>query len=212
MGSEAAGIVFAYHVMGSRFLPDSTRPLGVPVDDSSGRTYAVRWADRSLDMNGWTGAPATDLGRQDRGGRHRLRGCGGGQDRSVTESSKPGSWTSTRSGRGAPAQTAATWRKVSPLGVDGLDHVAVGEDLGVGDHLVDAVDRSDAGVRRAELGHPLVASAGGEGGGEVGRDLVLDGIVALVRGPLLAAEEAAQVGVELRLDGPYETHFPSAQR
>jgi hypothetical protein len=71
----------------------------------------------------------------------------------------------------------------------------------VGDQLGDLVDRRHAGVTRCQLCYPGVAVAGAKRGREGGADLVLAGVVELVRDQGLATEGGAEVGEERGLDG-----------
>ena len=84
---------------------------------------------------------------------------------------------------------------------DRLHDGAPGRVLLVVDQLVHGQHRRHAGVGPGQCVHPVVAGPGGEGRPEVRPDLVLGLVVQLVGDPLLAAEQPAEVGEELGLDG-----------
>ena len=85
---------------------------------------------------------------------------------------------------------------------------AAGGELRVAVHLGDVEHGGDAGVGRSEELDPLVSVPGGEGGGEGGADGGLGVVVQLARGQGGTPQGPAQVGEELRLDGPHR--HPSA--
>ena len=170
----------------------------------------LRDPDQPLDVVDADGAHATTPFAR----RSAIRGraeAGGGQQRDRCRCRAGSPATTGSSGAAMPASTGPTWRnRAGPSpppaaragGGHRLDDGVTGRVLLVVDQLGHRQHRGHAGVGPGQLGHPGVAVLGGEGGPEVGPDLVLDLVVELVVDPLLAAEEPAQVGEELGLDGP----------
>ena len=103
-----------------------------------------------------------------------------------------------RAARGMPGERGRHLAEAARARMLRLGEHAARAELRVLDELVDRVHGRDAGVVGRELGDPVVAVARAERGREVGADLLLRGVVGLVREPLLAAEPPAQVRVELR--------------
>ena len=99
-----------------------------------------------------------------------------------------------------PASTQPTCSNVAVLGRGRLDEHVAGAEVRVVHELRHRRDLRHTRVGRTELRDPLVARLGRDRGAEVGADRVLHRVVGLVREPLLAAERAAQVRVEVRLD------------
>ena len=99
-----------------------------------------------------------------------------------------------------PASTQPTWRNSPCSRVVRVGERVAGREVRIVDHLGHRRDGGHARVGRTERRDPVVAVARRERGAEVGADLVLHRVVVLVLDPLLAAERAAQVGVEVRLD------------
>ncbi len=177
------------------------RPDVAPLDRELTGLLVLGHTDEGADLGHVSAAAVTP--RPPAGAARRsASGSTPAASRSSSVSVTAGSRTITGADTGGmPARTAPTWQKERPSVSDRLDHGPARGELGIVGDLRHGLDRGHAGVVAREGGHPRVAVAPGEGGGEGGPHLVLGVVVVLAVGPLLAAERPAEVGEELGLDG-----------